>query len=49
MELLAIPLGSQKTATKWLVMPLCGKNFLLAYQTYAARRNFFRALHLGEL
>jgi hypothetical protein len=25
------------------------KNFLLAYLTYAARRNFFRALHLGEL
>ncbi len=27
----------------------CGKNFLLTYQTYATRRNFFRALHLGEL
>jgi hypothetical protein len=22
----------------------CGKNFLLTYQTYAARQNFFRAL-----
>ncbi len=27
----------------------CGKNFLLTYQTYAALRNFSRALHLGEL
>jgi hypothetical protein len=27
----------------------CGKNFLLAYNPYAARRNFSRALHLGEL
>jgi hypothetical protein len=27
----------------------CGKNSLLTYQSYAARRNFFRALHLGEL
>src|ERR1039458_449334 len=49
MELLAIPLSRQKTATKWLVMLRCVKNFLLTYQTYVARRNFFRALHLGEL
>src|SRR3990170_5453399 len=27
----------------------CVKNFLLTYHTYAARRNFFHALHLGEL
>ncbi|MBI5658402.1 MAG: hypothetical protein HZC43_02385 [Nitrosomonadales bacterium] len=27
----------------------CGKNFLLTYHTYAALRNFFHALHLGEL
>ena len=27
----------------------CVKNFLLTYKTYAARRNFLRALHLGEL
>ena len=27
----------------------CGKNFLLTYQSYAALRNSFRALHLGEL
>jgi len=27
----------------------CVKNFLLAYKSYAARRNVFRALHLGEL
>jgi hypothetical protein len=27
----------------------CVKNFLLAYKTYAARRNVFRALHLGEI
>jgi hypothetical protein len=44
MELLAIPLGRQKTAAKWLVMLRCGKNFWLTYQTYVARRNFFRAL-----
>jgi hypothetical protein len=49
MEQLAIPLSRQKTATKWLVMLRCGKNFLLTYNPYAARRNFFRALHLGEL
>ena len=49
MELLAIPLSRQNTATKWLVMLRCVKNFLLTYKTYAARRNFFRALHLGEL
>src|SRR5450759_2109928 len=56
MKLLAIPLGCQrtttkwlvisrqKTATKWLVMLRCVKNFLLTYPTYAARRNFLRAL-----
>jgi hypothetical protein len=49
MEQLAIPLSRQKTATKWLVMLRCGKNFLLTYHPYAALRNFFRALHLGEL
>jgi hypothetical protein len=49
MELLAIPLGRQKAATKWLVMLRCLKNSLLAYPPYAARRNFFRALHFGEL
>jgi hypothetical protein len=49
MELLAIPLSRQKTATKWLVMLRCGKNFLLTYKPYAALQNFFRALHLGEL
>mgnify|MGYP001584866540 CR=1 FL=1 len=27
----------------------CRKNFLLTYHPYAALRNFFRALHLGEL
>jgi hypothetical protein len=27
----------------------CGKNFFLTYTSYAALRNFFRALHLGEL
>ena len=27
----------------------CKKYFLLAYTAYAARRNIFRALHLGEL
>jgi hypothetical protein len=27
----------------------CEKNFLLTYTPYAALRNFFRALHLGEL
>jgi hypothetical protein len=27
----------------------CGKNFLLAYNPYAALQNFYRALHLGEL
>src|SRR5450759_3277506 len=55
-KLLAIPLGCQrtttkwlvisrpKTATKWLVMLRCGKNFVLAYTPYAALRNFFRAL-----
>src|SRR5450759_5724989 len=55
MKLLAIPLGCQrtttkwlvisrqKTATKWLVMLRCGKNFLLTYQPYAALRNFLRA------
>ena len=32
MELLAIPLSCQKTATKWLVMMRCGKNFLLTYK-----------------
>jgi hypothetical protein len=32
MKLLAIPLGCQKTATKWLVMLRCVKNFLLTYQ-----------------
>jgi hypothetical protein len=26
----------------------CGENFLLTYQPYAALRNFFRALYLGE-
>jgi len=25
------------------------KNFLLVYKPYAARRNFFRVLHFGEL
>jgi hypothetical protein len=49
MELLAIPLSCQKTATKWLVMLRYGKNFLLAYISYAALLNFHRALHLGEL
>jgi hypothetical protein len=49
MELLAIPLSRQKTATKWLVMLRCVKNFLLTYNPYAALQNFFRALHLGEL
>jgi hypothetical protein len=38
-----IPLSRQKTATKWLVMLRCVKNFLLKYPTYAARRNFLRA------
>jgi hypothetical protein len=37
---IAIPLSCQKTATKWLVMLRCGKNFLLTYPPYAARRNF---------
>jgi hypothetical protein len=46
---LATPLGNQKTVAKWLVMLRCVKNFLLTYKTYAALRNFFRALHLGEL
>jgi len=27
----------------------CGRNFLLTYNAYAARRNFFHVLHLGEL
>ena len=27
----------------------CVKNFLLIYHIYTARRNFFHALHLGEL
>src|SRR5450759_3719050 len=49
MELLAIPLSCQKTATKWLVMLRCIKNSLLTYNPYAALRNFFHALHLGEL
>ena len=49
MELLAIPLSRQKTATKWLVTLRCVNNFLLTYKTYAARRNYFRALHLSEL
>jgi hypothetical protein len=51
MKLLAIPLGCQRTttkwlvisrqkmATKWLVMLRCVKNFLLAYPPYAARQN----------
>jgi hypothetical protein len=39
MKQLAIPLGRQKTATKWLVMLRCVKNFLLAYNPYAARRS----------
>src|ERR1039458_4818993 len=43
MELLAIPLSRQKTATKWLVMLCCVKNFLLTYTPYAARRNSLRA------
>jgi hypothetical protein len=46
---IAIPLGRQKTATKWLVMLRCEKNFLLTYNPYAARQNLFCALHLGEL
>jgi hypothetical protein len=41
---IAIPLSRQKTATKWLVMLHCVKNFLLTYQPYVALRNFFRAL-----
>jgi len=49
MELLAIRLSCQKTTAKSLVMLRCGKNFLLAYQPYAALQNFSRALHLGEL
>ena len=49
MKPLAIPLCHQKTATKWLVMLRCVKNFLLTYNPYAALRNFFRVLHLGEL
>jgi hypothetical protein len=49
MELLAIPLSRQKTATKWLVMLRCVINFLLTYCSYAAPRNFLRALHFGEL
>jgi hypothetical protein len=49
MELLAIPLSRQKTATKWLVILRCGKNFLLTYNPYAALQNFPRTLHLGEL
>src|ERR1700693_1044847 len=44
MELLAIPLSRQKTATKWLVMLRCVKKSLLTYTPYAARRNFLRAL-----
>src|SRR3989338_7157616 len=40
-ELLKIHISSQ--------LPRCEKSFLLTYQTYAARRIFFRALHLGEL
>ena len=39
---IAIPLSPQ--AGKWLVMRRCGKNFLLTYHTYAALRNFSRAL-----
>ena len=35
---------SPKTATKWLVMLRCVKNFLLTYKTYVAPRNFSRAL-----
>src|ERR1039457_3498826 len=31
------------TATKWLVMLRCVKNFLLTYQLYVARLNFLRA------
>jgi hypothetical protein len=27
----------------------CGKNPLLTYHTYVALRNFFHALHLGEI
>ena len=49
MKQLAIRLGCQNTTAKSLVMLRCGKNFLLTYTPYAARRNFFRALHLGEL
>ena len=49
MEQLAIRLSWQTTPAKSLVMLRCGKNFLLTYKTYVARRNFFRALHLGEL
>jgi hypothetical protein len=44
MELLAIRLGEQTTLAKSLVMLRCGKNFLLTYNPYAARQNFFRAL-----
>ena len=46
---IAIPLGCQTTATKWLVILRCVKNFLLTYHIYAALRNFPRALYLGEL
>ncbi|MGA8864554.1 MAG: hypothetical protein WBM09_12240 [Gallionella sp.] len=49
MELLALPLSCQTTATKWPVMLRCGRNSLLAYSAYSARQNFFRALHFGEL
>ena len=49
MELPAIPLNCQRTETKSLVMLRCEKNFLLTYNSYAALRNFFRALHLVEL
>ncbi len=39
MEQLAIPPSCQKTATKWLIMLRCVKNFLLTYISYAARQN----------
>jgi hypothetical protein len=44
-EVIRMPLKIQISSQ----LPRCEKIFLLAYQTYAAPRKFFRALHLGEL
>jgi hypothetical protein len=36
---IVIPLSRQTTATNWLVMLRCGRNFLLTYDPYAALRS----------